>query len=60
MLVLGFKILDAVMVGDVKVTVIRDGKSIKLGFEGPRETKIVRCELLERKESNENLRIQGD
>lgn len=51
MLTLNRKRGDSVIIGeDIKVTVLLvDGYTVKLGFEAPRNVKIVRSELKERK-----------
>ena len=47
MLVLSRKEGQSVMVGDTKVTIIKSNGQVRLGFDGPQGTKIVRAELLE-------------
>ena len=51
MLTLNRKRGESVIIGeDIKVTVVLvDGYTVKLGFEAPRNVKIVRSELKERK-----------
>jgi len=50
MLVLKRKVGQSVRIGkDIVVTVIKDGKDVVLGFDAPRDVKVVRDDVKERR-----------
>lgn len=50
MLVLTRKLHEVIIINDeIKITIVKTGSSVKLGFTAPAGVKIMRAELLEKK-----------
>lgn len=60
MLVISRKVDESLWIGDTKVTVLRMiNDKVRLGIEAPQVVKVVRAELLERKQADTQSKPQG-
>ena len=49
MLVISRRLNESIRIGDVTVTVVKVGEQIKLGIDAPKDVKVTRPEVEERK-----------